>query len=704
MRNFALSCLCLLFVSPAQAQVAPRDHGAAPVAPIRPHTFTVHGETLRDDYFWLREKGTPQVDAYLRSERDYAEAYMKPTAALQEQLYKEMVSRLAEDDTTPPYREGTHLYWTRFEKGKQYPILCRRAIAAPAKEEVLLDLNALGAAEKFIALGDAVVSDDEQQLAYSTDVTGFHEFTLQVKDLRTGTLRSERIANVTSHAFSADGKTLFYVRDDAAKRPYRLYRHTLGSAAEKDALVYQEPDERFVLTISRTRSRKWLVLSSISHTQSEVRVLRSDRPGDSFRVVAERAPERLYELDHRGDQFYILVNDTGRNNRVVTAPVSAPQPANWKELIPHDEMIMREGIDLFSQFMVVREREGGRQQLRITDLRTGESGRVTFPEPVYAVFPAENAVFDTDVYRYQYQSPITPRSTFDCRMRQRDSSLVWRAPTPNYDPSRYRTERAIAVAKDGTQIPVSLLYSAGFQRDGSRPLLLDGYGSYGIPNLLLFDRSAFSLVDRGFVIAAAHVRGGGELGKKWHDAGRLSNKKNTFTDFIAAAEFLIHQRYTSQGRLAAHGGSAGGLLMGAVANMRPDLFKAILAYVPFVDVISTMLDETLPLTIGEFEEWGNPKTQADYLYMKSYSPYDNVVRQPYPAMLIVSSLNDSQVMYWEPAKWVAKLRANKTDKNPLLFRINLDPAGHGGKSGRYERLRDTAFDYAFLLSQMQGPK
>ncbi len=702
MRNLALLFFCLLFAPPSQAQVAERDRGAAPVAPIRPHTFTVHGETLRDDYFWLREKGTPQVDAYLRSERDYAEAYMKPTAALQEQLYKEMVSRLAEDDTTPPYREGTHLYWTRFEKGKQHPILCRRAIAAPAKEEVLLDLNVLGAAEKFIALGDAVVSDDEQQLAYSTDVTGFHEFTLQVKDLRTGALRSERIANVTSHAFSADGKTLFYVRDDAAKRPYRLYRHTLGSAAEKDVLVYQEADERFNLGISRTRSRKWLVLTSLSLTQSEVRVLRSDRPNDSFRVVAERAPERLYELEHRGDQFYILVNDTGRNNRVVTAPVSAPQPANWKELIPHADMIMREGIDLFAQFMVVREREGGRQQLRITDLRTGESGRVTFPEPVYAVFPAENAVFDTDVYRYQYQSPITPRSTFDCRMRQRDSSLVRRAPTPNYDPSRYRTERAVAVAKDGTQIPVSLLYSAGFQRDGSRPLLLDGYGSYGISNPLLFDRSAFSLVDRGFVIATAHIRGSGELGKKWHDAGRLSNKKNTFTDFIAAAEFLIQQKYTSKGRLAAHGGSAGGLLMGAVANMRPDLFKAILAYVPFVDVISTMLDETIPLTVGEFEEWGNPKTKADYLYMKSYSPYDNVVRQAYPTMLIVSSLNDSQVMYWEPAKWVAKLRANKTDKNPLLFRINLDPAGHGGKSGRYERLRDTAFDYAFLLSQLQG--
>ena len=686
--------------SPAPPASASPSPARPPVAKKEPRTFPLHGDTLVDDYYWMRNKGTPEVEEHLRAELAYAEAFMAPTRGLQQALYDEMLARIQQTDVGAPYRERGHLYYSRTEEGKQYPIHARRKGSLDAPEQVVLDVNALAAGRAFLSVGVMKVSPDENLLAYTTDDTGFRQYTLRVKDLRTGAHRAEAIPRVTSVEWSEDGSTLFYsVEHPQTKRSHQAYRHVLGAA--KDELIHDETDERFSVYVWKSRDRKLLFVESGSLTATEIRYFPAGEPRAALRLIAPRAADHEYDVDHRDGTFWIRTNDRGRNFRLVTAPVSDPSRAGWKEVVAHRDDVMLAGHSLFKDFYVLFEREGGFPHLRVADFRTGQGHRIDTPEQAFAIAPGINREFDSPTFRFAYQSPITPSSIYDYDPATRRRTLVKQiAVLGGYDPSRYAVEITHATAPDGARVPMWLLYRKGLPRDGSNPALLAAYGSYGASRTADFNSNLFSLVDRGVVYAVAYIRGGGELGKAWHDQGRMLRKKNTFTDFIAAAEHLVAAKYTNKDRLAITGGSAGGLLMGAVANMRPDLFEVVVSHVPFVDVINTMLDETLPLTVGEFEEWGNPKIAEQYRYMLSYSPYDQIARKAYPTMLVKTSYNDSQVMYWEPAKYVAKLRAMKTDTNPLVFHVNMDPAGHGGKSGRYDKLRETAFDYAFILWQL----
>ena len=676
-----------------------------PVAKKVEKVVTLHGEARSDPYFWLRDKPNPDVAAYLEAENAYTAAVMKSTEPFQEALYSEMLGHVKETDLSVPYREGDWLYYFRTEKGKQYRIYCRKKFP-DGPEQVTVDLNELAKGQKFMALGTYAVSDDGNLLAYSTDNTGFRQYTLFVKDLRANALWPERIEKTTRAVWAADNLTLFYAVEDAAKRPYRVYRHRLLEPQSSDVLVYEEKDERFNAGIGRTRSRTWLILSSESHTTSERRVLKADAPAGEWTLVAPREQDHEYDVDHRGDLFYIRTNSGGRNFRLVTAPVASPGRASWKEIVPHRADVMLEDADLFANHLVLHERANGLPRFTVTNLATNASHVVAFPEPVYSAFSETNRVFNTNLFRYAYQSFVTPNSVFDYDMDANTSKLLKEQEVPGYDRSLYRSDRLWAAASDGTKIPISIVWRAkaadGKERalkDGPFPMWLNGYGAYGIPIPVTFSSNRLPLLDRGVVIAIAHIRGGGEMGKKWHDDGRMLKKRNTFSDFIAAAESLVAQKITAKDRLVIEGGSAGGLLMGAVTNMRPDLFRAVVAKVPFVDVLNTMSDATLPLTVGEYEEWGNPAKKEEYDYIKTYSPYDNLRKGAYPAMLVMTSFNDSQVFYHEPAKYVARLRTLKTDANPLLLKTNM-AAGHGGASGRYDYLHEAAFEWAFVLVQL----
>jgi oligopeptidase B len=677
---------------------------APPVAQKVPRMDIVHGQRRVDDYFWLRDKANPEVRTYLEAENRFTEAVMAPTAPLQDALYKEMLGRIKESDLSVPFKDGGYFYYSRTEEGQQYAILCRRKAVADlpwdfTPEEVTLDINELARGHKFMSVGTFAVSDDGRLLAYSTDDTGFREYTLFVKELQSGSLLPLRVEKVSTVAWAADGRTLFYTTEDAAKRSYRLWRHRLDEDGP-DTLVYEESDELFRVFVGRTRSEEYLVLGSASHTTTEVRTLRADQPQGEWALVAPRQHEHEYDVDHHGAFFYIRTNDRGRNFRLVKAPAADPRRENWQEVVAHRADVMLEGVELFKNHYVLLERAHGLPEFRVVDLRTGAQRSVAFPEPAYSAFPDQNAEFDTPRFRYSYESLVTPRSVFDYDMEKGVSTLLKEQPVlGGYDRAQYVSERLFATAPDGTPVPISIVYRKGTRRDGRAPLLLYGYGAYGYALPVTFSSNRFSLIDRGVAYAIAHVRGGGEMGKAWHDDGRMRNKRNTFTDFIAAAEHLVADRYTAPAGLIIQGGSAGGLLMGAVANMRPDLFRAVVSKVPFVDVINTMLDASLPLTAGEWEEWGDPHHKEDYDSMLSYSPYDQVQARDYPAMLVTTALNDSQVMYWEPAKYVARLRALKTDKNLLLLKTNME-AGHGGASGRYDYLREVAFDYTFMLEQL----
>ncbi len=676
---------------------APATRPTPPLAARRPHPMTLHGETREDDWHWLRDRDDPAVIAHLESETAYTEAMTAHLAPLRETLYSEMLSRIQQTDLSVPYRRGAHLYYSRTEEGRQYPIHCRREGGMEAPEQVLLDLNAMAEGLPYFALGAFEVSPDGTQLAYSVDTTGYRQYVLQVKDLVTGGTRADRADRVTSIAWGADSRTLWYTQEhEVSKRSYRLWHHVPGGAA--DTLVHEEADERFDVGVHLTRSGEWLVHSVSSHTTAEARVLRSDRGADAaWTTLAPREQDVEYWVDHRGDAFWIRANDTGRNFRVVTAPVGAPDRGHWREVVPHRPTVMIEGIDCLRDHVVMFTREDALPRIDVLDPATLAARRVPFPEAAYAVSPGANEEWEATTYRYVYQSFVTPPSVFDLDLATLGSTLRKRTPVPGgWDPSRYATERIEAVAPDGVRVPVTLLFRRDTPCDGSAACLLYAYGSYGICSHVLFNSNRFSLVDRGVVYALAHIRGGGDLGKPWHDAGRMARKMTTFTDFIACAETLIARGWTRRERLVVHGGSAGGLLVGATTNLRPDLVRGVLMQVPFVDVLTTMLDETLPLTVGEFEEWGNPKLAEQYAWMRAYSPYDNLEPGAYPAMLVRTSLNDSQVGYWEPAKYVARLRTLKTDANPLLLRCIM-AAGHGGKSGRYDALRDVAFDYAWIL-------
>jgi len=670
-----------------------------PMAEKKPKITKIHGETLVDDYFWLREKTNPQVMDHLKAEDAYTEAVMKPSVPLQQKLYQEMLGHIKQTDTNVPYLQDGYYYYSRTEEGKQYPIYCRKKGDVSAAEEIILDQNELAKGQQFMAIGLFAPSDDGNLLAYSTDNTGYRQYTLHIKNLRTGELFPERLERVDNMAWATDNKTFFYVTEDAVtKRSDKFFRHVLGT--DKSDLIYEEKDELFDISSGRTRDKAAIILQIGSKTSSEVRWLPADKPNTELKVVSAREPLHEYDLDHRGDLFYIRTNKGAKNFRIVTVPTSDPSQANWKEFVAHRPAVKIDDISLFADHAVLSEWENGLEQIEIYDFKTNKQHRIAFPEPVYSAGISNNHEFNTTKLRYNYQSLVTPSSVFHYDMNTRQATLMKQQEIPGgFDKANYKSERLFATASDGTKIPMSVVYRRNVKLDGSAPLLLYGYGSYGYSISPTFSSSRLALLDRGVVFVIGHIRGGGELGEEWREQGRMMKKINTFTDFIACAEHLVKEKYTSKDKLVIQGGSAGGLLMGAVTNMRPDLFKAVVAQVPFVDVINTMLDASLPLTTSEFIEWGNPTEKAAYDYMKSYSPYDNVKKMNYPAMLVKVSVNDSQVPYWEGAKLVAKLRAMKTDNNPLLLKVNFG-AGHGGSSGRYDALKETAFDYAFMLWQM----
>jgi len=708
--------LCtLLFIGLPSLATAMSSSLKPPVAKKESHDTMLHGIVRHDDYFWLRQKNTPDVLSYLDAENRYTDAMMKPTEGLQNSLFKELLSHEQEADVTAPYRYQGDYYYSRTEPGKPYEIHCRKQGSPQAPEQVLLDLNELGKNEKFIALADVSdaewkkfesqprlyrVSDDGNILAYALDKTGFRVYTLFFKNLRTHEILPDKMNAVDGMVWAKDNKTIFYVTEDNTKRANQVHRHVLGSDPKDDTLIYEEKDERFSINLDRTRDEQFILMTIASHTTSEVRYLSTSTPLGEFKTIASRMQGQEYYVDHRGDNFYIRTNDLGRNFRVVSTPINDSRRSHWRELVSVREDVTIENIDVFKDFYVLLERKGGLEHLRVVKFKDNTSDDIAFSEPAYSLTLDDNETFDTHHYRYQLSSFITPQSVFDYDVNAKAKTLLKQQVVPHYDPSLYVEERVFAPAPDATQIPISIVYKKGIKKDGTAPLLLYGYGAYRLSRPVEFDANRLPLLDRGIVYARAHIRGGGEFGNPWYDQGRMQNKKNTFTDFIASAEYLIQQKYTSSSHLAIEGRSAGGLLMGAVANMRPDLFKVVIAGMPFVDVINTMLDETLPLTVGEFEEWGNPKIKEQYNWMAAYSPYDNVAAHSYPVMLVESSYNDSQVMYFEPAKWVAKLRATKSDKNLLLLKMNMKPASHAGNSGRYDRLHDIAFRYAFLFSNL----
>jgi oligopeptidase B len=671
---------------------------------------------LTDNYAWLRDKQNPEVTAYLEAENAYAEAVMAPLDGLREELYQEMLSHVKQTDVSVPFRDGDWWYYTRTEEGRQYPIHCRTHGSPNATEDtpeqVILDGNKMAEGHPFFAIGTTDITGDGRWLAYTTDTTGFRQYTLHIKDLVTGETLDGEVERVGSVVWAADNLTLFYtVEDEEQKRQYQLWRACRGQL-DKSVLVYRDDDERFNLGAGRTRDGRFLVMESASHTTSESWVLPADEPNGAFTVISPREEEHEYSVDHRNGLWFIRTNDRGRNLRLVTAPVATPGREYWTERIPHRDDVMLEDVDLFSGFFVACERENGLPRLRVWRF-TGEgagfgdeatlNAEIAFPEPAYSAQPHINRVFGATTFRYAYQSLVTPSSVFEYDVASGVSTLLKQLEIPGgFDRALYASERVYATAVDGAKVPVSLVYRKDKLRKGGtdgNPLYVYGYGSYGYSLPLGFSSNRLSLLDRGVVMAYAHIRGGGDLGKPWHDAGKMLVKRNTFTDFIAAVEHLTRAGYGDPARVAIEGGSAGGLLMGAVVNLRPDLFRAVLSHVPFVDVMNTMLDATLPLTVPEYEEWGNPNEETYFKYMLSYSPYDNLKAAGYPAMLVKTSLNDSQVMYWEPAKYVAKLRTLKTDNNVLLLVTNMQ-AGHGGASGRYDYLKEIALDYAFLLREL----
>jgi oligopeptidase B len=681
-----------------------------PIARIDHKETALHGAVLIDDYAWLRDKENPEVTAYLEAENAYAQAVMAPLDGLREELYQEMLSHVKQTDVSVPYRDGSWWYYTRTEEGLQYAIHCRTHGSPNASEDtpeqVILDGNLLAKGQAFFSIGATDITSDGRWLAYTTDTTGFRQYTLHIKDLETGETLAGEVERVGSVVWAADSRTLFYtVEDEEQKRQFQLWRHVCGAPHADDVLVYQEDDERFNLGAGRTRDGKYIVMETASHITTESWVLPADQPEGAFALISPRQDEHEYSIDHRHGLWFIRTNDRGRNFRLVTAPTATPGREHWTERIAHRDGIMIEEIDLFADFFVACEREDGLPRLRVWRFsgdgpEAALASEISFPEPAYNAQPHVNRVFETALFRYSYQSLVTPASIYEYDVATSASTLLKQLEIPGgFDRTLYASERVHATAPDGVEVPVSLVYRKDKREAGKNPLYVYGYGSYGYALPLGFSSNRLSLLDRGVVMAYAHIRGGGDLGEPWHDAGKMLLKRNTFTDFIATVEHLTAAHYGDAARVAIEGGSAGGLLMGAVVNLRPDLFRAVLSHVPFVDVMNTMLDATLPLTVPEYEEWGNPNEAEYFTYMLSYSPYDNLKAASYPSMLVKTSLHDSQVMYWEPAKYVARLRTLKTDENALLLVTNMQ-AGHGGASGRYDYLKEIALDYAFLLQEL----
>ncbi len=699
-RRFAALALALpVLVALAACSRSAADGPRPPVAQRIDKALTTHGHTRVDPYYWMAERENPKVVEYLNAENAYTQAVMAHTEALQAKIYDEIVGRMKPDDASAPLFDNGYWYYSRFEPGKDYAVYCRRKGSLDAPEEVLLDANALAQGHDYYAVGGREVSDDNRLLAYGEDTVSRRQHAIRFKDLTTGALLPDTVRMTTgSAAWAADNKTVFYTAiDETTLRPFRVMRHVLGTPAEADREVFREDDETFEAFASRSRSRKYVFIETATTLSSEVRFLDASKPEGQFAVLQPRERGLEYSVDHLGGAFYIRTNLDAKNFRLMSTPVGRTAKANWTEIVPNRPDVLLEDVLPFKDFLVLQERRGGLSRLRVMRRDQSADHEVDFGEAAWSVELGPNPGVDTAVVRYGYSSLTTPPSDYDYRMDSREKTLVKRAPVlGGFAPENYRAERLEATARDGVKVPISLVYRAGFEKTGRAPMLLYGYGSYGASTDADFSAARLSLLDRGFVFAIAHIRGGEEMGRAWYEDGKLLKKKNTFTDFVDCADFLVARKYTSPDRLFAQGGSAGGLLMGAVVNMRPDLFRGVIAGVPFVDVVTTMLDASIPLTASEWDEWGNPAQKDYYDYMLSYSPYDNVEAKAYPAMLVTTGLHDSQVQYFEPAKWVAKLRAMKTDRNPLVFHINME-GGHGGVSGRFRRMKETALQYAFIL-------
>lgn len=672
-----------------------------PQAPEIPHEISEAGHTRNDAFFWLREKANPDVLKYLQAENRYTETVLKHTEKLRDTIYHEMRRRIKEDDVSVPQKIGDYYYYSRTETGKQYAVHCRKKGRLAANEEVILDENELAKGQKYFRVGVLSVSPNHKLLAYSTDTNGGETYVIRIKSLETGELLSDEIRNSSySFAWANDNKTFFYDQLDDANRPYKALKHILGTRVNQDPTVYEEKDARFFLEISKSRSEKFIFVSVESERAGEVRFVDADHPEGEFTLIRPRENDLLYSVEHHGDRFFIVTNENAKNFEVVETPVASPGKEHWKDYLPYDPEVKVDSVDAFENHLVISERRKGLPAIRICDLRSGETHEINFDEPTYEVSLDRNPVFKTGIVRIDYSSFITPYSVIDYDMVSRRKELKKEAPVlGGYKKSDYASERVFAKADDGVEIPISLFYKKGFRKDGTAPLLLTGYGAYGISTDANFSSSTISLVDRGFVFAIAHIRGGGELGRTWYDDGKLLKKKNTFTDFVSCTQYLIDQQYVAPKRVAILGGSAGGLLMGAVMSMRPELFTSVIAAVPFVDVLNTMSDPSLPLTVTEYEEWGNPQDPKYFDYMASYSPYENIEEKQYPNLLVTAGLNDPRVSYWEPAKWVAKQRRLKHQDRILLLKTNMG-AGHGGDSGRFDQLKEVAMEYAFAIDTL----
>jgi oligopeptidase B len=691
-----LAALLLLGGTACQkADVGPKP----PVAEKTGKVLTAHGQTRIDYYYWLRERDNPKVLEYLKAENNYLRAVMKPMEALEKTIYQEMIGRIKQTDMSVPYRSEGYYYYTRYEEDKEYPVYCRKKANMEAAEEVLLNVNDMAEGYAYFQVAGFTVSSDNTLIAYGVDNVSRRLYTMHFKNLATGEVLPDQIPNTIGEAaWANDNKTVFYtVKDVTTLRPYIIMKHVLGTPVSGDKEVYVESDETFEIAAYKSKSKKFLIIASESTLSSEYRFLDADKPDGEFRVIQPRENDLEYHVEDFKDKFYIRTNYQAKNFRLMETPVDKTTKENWTEIIPNRDDVLLEGFELFNNFLVAEERKSGLIQLRVISWKDKSEHYLDFGEQTYAASMGDNPEFDTDWLRYDYGSLTTPDSVYDYNMATQEKKLLKQQEVlGGFKPENYHAERLLATASDGVKVPISLVYRQGTQKNGDNPLLLYGYGSYGASTDADFNSARLSLLDRGFVYAIAHIRGGQEMGRAWYEDGKLLTKKNTFTDFIACAEFLFAERYTRPEKLFAQGASAGGLLMGAVINMRPDLFRGVIAGVPYIDVITTMLDPSIPLTTSEYDEWGNPNNKEYHDYMLSYSPYDNVEAKKYPALFVTTGLHDSQVQYFEPAKWVAKLRAMKTDKNPLVLYTNID-AGHGGASGRFRRYRVIAMEYAFIL-------
>ena len=700
MKNIFSGSLLLLAILLATSSCTDNKNTMKPpVAKKINKELTAHDHTRIDPYYWLNDREDQEVIGYLEEENAYTKAMMKHTEELQTELYDEIVGRIKQTDMSVPYKRNGYFYYSRYEEGMEYPIFCRKEGSLDAEEEIMLNVNEMAEGYSYYQVGGISVSHDNKIIAYGVDTVSRRKYTIYFKNLETGEMFEDAIPNTTGYApWAADNKTVFYTRkDETTLRPDKIYRHSLGTASADDPMIYFEEDETFRTGVSLSKSMEYIMIGSFSTLSTEYRFLKANEPEGEFKVFQERQADLEYFVSHYEDRFYVRTNYEAKNFRLMETPARRTALKNWKEVIAHREDVLLEDYDVFNDYLALQERKNGLTEIRIMSHGGEKDFYIEFEEQAYVVYLSTNLDFDTDLLRYGYTSMTIPNSVYDYNMKTGDKELLKRQEVVGgYDPDEYYAERLFATAPDGAKVPISLVYKKSMKKDGGNPLVLYGYGSYGASMDPYFSSTRLSLLDRGFVWAIAHIRGGEEMGRQWYEDGKLLKKKNTFTDFISCGEFLIGEGYTTSDDIFAMGGSAGGLLVGAVYNMRPDLFKGVIAAVPFVDVVTTMMDESIPLTTGEYDEWGNPNDKEYYDYMLSYSPYDNVEAKDYPAMLVTTGLHDSQVQYWEPAKWVAKLRDMKTDENLLVLWTNMD-YGHGGASGRFQRYKEVALEYAFLI-------